>query len=778
MSAVQSQDNDNDNEELELLRESAASFCSREAPADRIKTLRESDTGYSDPIYQQFGELGWLAILVDEEAGGLGLDIMAFAAVAEQTGKQAMAEPLIEVGGLSATILSGLYKNSTFARTLTEQVLSAQGLVITAAENYRESGLAELPTGGIENDRLSLSGELSAVPYADSAEHLLVPVVIDDEFAIVCVPANASGLSRQSRELADGTTHSHLSLDEVLLAKENILGQGTEAQHIFAFAIETYQLANASYLLGLISECLTVTMEYLRTRVQFDQAIGSFQGLQHRAVDLFIQRELCAAVVSETLITAQKTKNLGDLRLLASRAQNRAIEAATLITREAIQMHGAIGFTYECNIGHYLNRALVIAARMGNGAWHRRRIESLAADIDAKDDSLDVSKVSNPSPDDWNSISDEDFRAIIRDWFEKQYPEEMRYPARRFRWAEIKDWYLKLSAKGWVAPAWPREHGGMGLSPSKMLIFMEEQERWGIGRAPDMGILMIGPLLIKHGTPEQQAHYLPKILAGENVWCQGYSEPNAGSDLASLKTSAVSDGDDFIVNGQKTWTTLAQDATNMFLLVRTSTEGRKQSGISFLLVDFDTPGITVRPIKNLAGDEEFCEVFFDNVRVPKQNIVGELNAGWSIAKALLSFERLFIGSPKYSQYTLQRLDEVVAETGLDQDQGFMDRCTKLRADVLDLESSFMKYAEIVRSGGTLGPDVSMLKIWASETFARLSELLIEASGNHGAELGSIQFGNTKANPLGQFYNARPATIYGGSNEIQRNIIAKHVLGLP
>ena len=154
------------------------------------------------------------------------------------------------------------------------------------------------------------------------------------------------------------------------------------------------------------------------------------------------------------------------------------------------------------------------------------------------------------------------------------------------------------------------------------------------------------------------------------------------------------------------------------------------------------------------------------------------NAGWSIAKALLSFERLFIGSPKYSQYTLHRLDEIVAEKGLEQDQGFMDRCTKLRADVLDLESSFMKYAEIVRSGGTLGPDISMLKIWATETFARLTELLIEASGEHGAELGPIQFGNAKANTLGQFYNARPATIYGGSNEIQRNILAKHVLGLP
>ncbi|MEM7465662.1 MAG: acyl-CoA dehydrogenase [Pseudomonadota bacterium] len=777
MSAVNPQTKDNA-EELELLRDSAASFCQREGAIDRIKTLRESSLGFDQTLFEQFGELGWLAILLDEDAGGLGLDIDAFGAVVEQTGRQAMAEPLLEVGALSASVINGLYKSNNFAKRLAAEIASAESIVITAAEDFRDGGVDKLPAASLVDNNIEISGRVTAIPHADQADHLLIPVRYSEDFAIVAVSRNTAGVAMEVRDLADGTTHAHVTLSEVNVPQEQLIGVGKDAHHIFAFAVETYQLAAASYLLGLMNECFDTTMEYLRTRVQFDQAIGAFQALQHRAVDLFVQKKLSSSVVEQTMLAALETKNLGDLRLLASRAQNRAIEAATLITREAIQMHGAIGFTYECNIGHYCNRAIVLAARMGNSAWHRRRIEALGADFEANEQTLDITKVNNVTPDDWNEISDEDFRTVVRDWFEEEYPEEMRYPPKRFRWAEIKDWYLKLSEKGWVAPAWPREHGGMGLSPSKMLIFIEEQERWGIGRAPDMGILMIGPLLIKHGTPEQQAHYLPKILAGEDVWCQGYSEPNAGSDLASLKTSAVSDGDDFIVNGQKTWTTLAQDATHMFLLVRTSTEGRKQTGISFLLVDFNTPGITVRPIKNLAGDEEFCEVFFDNVRVPKENIVGELDAGWSIAKALLSFERLFIGSPKYSQYTLQRLDEVIAERSLDRDQGFMDRCTVLRADVLDLESCFMTYAEIVRSGGTLGPDVSMLKIWATETFQRLTELLIEASGEKGGELGPISFGEAKANTLGQFYNARPATIYGGSNEIQRNIVSKHVLGLP
>ncbi len=223
---------------------------------------------------------------------------------------------------------------------------------------------------------------------------------------------------------------------------------------------------------------------------------------------------------------------------------------------------------------------------------------------------------------------------------------------------------------------------------------------------------------------------------------------------------------------------MAQDATHIFLLVRTDKTAKQQAGISFLLLDISSPGITVRPIRNLAGDEEFCEVFFDDVRVPVENLVGELNTGWTIAKALLSFERIFLGSPKQSQYALQQLESIANGINLFEDTGFTDRFTRLKLDTLDLESVYFRFAEIVRDGRTLGPDVSLLKIWATETFARLSELMLEAAGEMGAERGDLRFGTGSANILSQFYNARPATIYGGSNEIQRNIIAKHVLRLP
>ncbi len=380
---------------------------------------------------------------------------------------------------------------------------------------------------------------------------------------------------------------------------------------------------------------------------------------------------------------------------------------------------------------------------------------------------------------DWNAMDDEDFRQDVRRFFEQKYPEQLRYPLQRLRWAEIKGWYLTLAEKGWLAPNWPVEYGGMGLSPAKFLIFLEEQERWGVARTPDMGMTMVGPLLIKHGTDEQKAYYLPRILRGEHIWCQGYSEPNAGSDLASLKTSAIIDGDEFVINGQKTWTTLAQDATHIFMLVRTDPQSRKkQEGISFLLVDCASPGITVRPIANIAGHEEFCEVFFDNVRVPKENIVGEINQGWSIAKAMLSFERITLGSPKQSQYALGRLELLAHQRGILEDPVFLDKFTALQLDVADLASAYARFADVVRRGEALGPDVSLLKIWATETYARISNLMVEAAGAAGAMGGKIDFGAAQIDVLGNFYYARPAPIYGGTNEIQRNIIAKNVLGLP
>ncbi len=380
---------------------------------------------------------------------------------------------------------------------------------------------------------------------------------------------------------------------------------------------------------------------------------------------------------------------------------------------------------------------------------------------------------------DWNALSDEEFRRIVREFIEREYPEHLRFAPTRLRWAQVREWHEKLLAKGWVAPNWPREYGGMGLSPGKLLIFIEEQERWGVARGRDMGVQMVGPLLIRFGTEEQKRYWLPRILTCEHIWCQGYSEPDAGSDLANLATRAVREGDDFLVNGQKIWTTLADDATHMFMLVRTNPNApKKQAGISFLLVDMKSPGITVRPIPTLSGEAEFCEVFFDNVRVPVANLVGEIDEGWRMAKALLGFERLFIGSPKLARSALTQLEKLARAKGLFDDPAFAERYARLALDVADHAALYARFADRVRRGEPLGADVSLLKIWATQTCQAITELLREAAGPDAAVPGFLDHDGERLDVLGTWYFARPTTIYGGSNEIQRNILARAVLDLP
>lgn len=379
--------------------------------------------------------------------------------------------------------------------------------------------------------------------------------------------------------------------------------------------------------------------------------------------------------------------------------------------------------------------------------------------------------------DDLDQLSDDAFRAHVRGWIEANYPPELRNPPRRLHFNENKPWYMKLAGQGWLCPNWPKEFGGMGISASKQLIFLEEKERHGCTRLNDMGMTMIGPLLIRFGRPDQQQYFLPKILAGEHIWCQGYSEPNAGSDLASLRTEAVPDGDHWVVNGQKIWTSLAMDANWIFLLVRTDRQAKKQEGISFLLVPMDTPGITVRPITNIDMADEFCETFLDNVRVPKNNIVGDINKGWTMAKALLGFERIGSGSPRQAAYALKRLKLLAERMGVWEDDDFRQRFTRLRLDLEDHKDLYETFVEKVRRREALGSDVSMLKVHQTELYQRITETMLDIAGEYGAGMGPLE-GNQELNPTGLFLQSRPATIYAGSNEIQRNILAKNVLELP
>jgi alkylation response protein AidB-like acyl-CoA dehydrogenase len=371
------------------------------------------------------------------------------------------------------------------------------------------------------------------------------------------------------------------------------------------------------------------------------------------------------------------------------------------------------------------------------------------------------------------------FRTEVRTWLEANLPAALRGRTNRPPPAELMPWYRTLSRKGWIAPHWPKEYGGMGATLNEQIIMTEELARVGAPQLPAQGLNHIGPILIEFASEAQKARHLPPIIAGAVIWAQGYSEPGAGSDLASLTTRATLNGDHFVVQGQKIWTTWGHHSDWMFALVRTDPQAQpRHAGISFLLLDLHNPGIEIKPIKTIAGDDEFSEVFFDNVIVPAENLVGKLNDGWRIANALLGHERLGTSNPQFALMALERIKTMARASGVMADPAFQDRLAAASINVTALAALFSHAVELTNRQQSLGPESSIIKIFGSELLQALNDLLIEAAGSHAATEKPIitDFGTVDVST--PFLQVRRATIYGGSSEIQRNIVSRRVLNLP
>jgi acyl-CoA dehydrogenase len=397
------------------------------------------------------------------------------------------------------------------------------------------------------------------------------------------------------------------------------------------------------------------------------------------------------------------------------------------------------------------------------------------------------------------SLSDTDraFRDEVRAFLDKALTPELRQVSRRATsvFTDPKHslpWQKVLHAKGWVAPGWPAEYGGAGWSVMQRYIFSAECARAGAPGLSPMGLRMVGPCIMRYGTPEQKAFFLPRILSGEDYWCQGYSEPGSGSDLASLQLRADSDGDDYVLNGSKIWTTHAHWANRMFCLVRTRFEGKPQAGITFVLLEMATPGITVRPIITLSGEHEVNQVFFDNVRVPKSGRLGAENDGWTVAKYLLEFERGGASAPGF-KVVLQRLRAMAADERSDgggrllDDPAFRRRLAGLEIDIEAIDMTERMVITALSSGASPGPASSMLKTQSTEAMQRLDELAVDIAAHYAAADQPAARAPGANDPgvgpdhslvaMARYLNDRASSIYGGSNEIQRDIMARLVLGL-
>ena len=382
------------------------------------------------------------------------------------------------------------------------------------------------------------------------------------------------------------------------------------------------------------------------------------------------------------------------------------------------------------------------------------------------------------------------FREEVRAWVKENLPQEISHKvhnALELTRDDLQGWARILGKKGWLGYGWPKEFGGPGWTAVQRHLFEEETALAGAPRIVPFGPVMVAPVIMAFGNAEQQKRFLPGIASGEVWWSQGYSEPGSGSDLASLKTKAERKGDKYIVNGQKTWTTLGQYGDWMFNLVRTSSDGKPQTGISFLLLDMKSPGVTVRPIKLLDGGHEVNEVFFDNVEVPAENLIGEENKGWTYAKHLLSHERTNIADVNRAKRELERLKRIAKSEGVYEDQRFRDEIAKLEVDIVALEMMVLRVLSAATSGKNSLDVAGLLKIRGSEIQQRYSELMMLAGGAYSLPLireameagwqGNFPGGNPALAPLAStFFNMRKTTIYGGSNEVQRNIVAQTVLG--
>ncbi|HUD93614.1 acyl-CoA dehydrogenase family protein [Sphingobium sp.] len=602
----------------------------------------------------------------------------------------------------------------------------------------------------------SLTGRKIAVRHADLAHQIIVTASQEGVAGVYLVDAQAPGLVLDSFRMIDGASAATIELSDVPARR---IGGGD----LLLAAIERGLVALAAEAVGIIAAVNAETFTYLGTRKQFGVPLASFQALQHRAADMYAAAEEARAL-TERVIDAIDT-DASDRSALASAVKALVDDVARTIGHEAVQMHGGMGVSDELDISHFMRRLAAIRAELGSVDLHRARFAGLGADV----------------------VRETTFRAEVRAFVRANLPEDIARKGALGLEISKEDyvcWQKILRDKGWFATGWPVEHGGAGWSIDRQLIFLQES---ALNNAPMIipyGVNMIGPVLQRFGSAEQREAYLPGILSSDTWWCQGYSEPNSGSDLASLRTTAVREGDHYVVNGTKMWTTEAHWADMMHCLVRTDRDVKPQRGISMLLIDMNSPGMEVRPIVTIDGQHHTNQLFLDNVRVPVNNLVGEEGQGWTIAKFLLSHERVAIADTGPKLRLLQNIKAMFAQLPASPSRVRLgDKLAGAEIELLTLCELEQNYVSKWAEGASRdGPEASVLKIRSTEILQCLSEIALEIGGPLG---GAHDPHDLHLDPSGQFTPSQLASfkghqylygrcwsIFGGTNEIQRNLIAR------
>ncbi|WP_082384867.1 acyl-CoA dehydrogenase family protein [Brevundimonas sp. AAP58] len=744
-----------------MLAEMADRLLAEHNPFETRRHRLSGETPDRLALWPVLAEQGVLGAPFTEAAGGFGGTMRDLAAVMEPIGRHLVVEPY-----LAGAVAGGLMQAD--GRDI-GPLISGERVAVFAHDEGLDPFAPRRTRASAAPEGWRLSGEKRAVRHGDLADVLIVSADVDGVAGCFQVDPGAAGVSSAAMRLMDGSSAITLTLTDAPAQRLDVAPEALD------HALARLSIGLAAEAVAICETLCAKTFAYLGTRKQFGVPLASFQALQHRAADMMAAAE-AARVLTDRAIAALDT---GGGMALASAAKALADDAGRRIGHEAVQMHGGMGVSDELDVSHYMRRLATIRATHGGAAQHRARFAATGgADAVAEDDG------------DLGAFR-ESVRAFVRD----HLPDDIAAKGRaglEFDKADFVRWQKILRDHDWFAAAWPREHGGADWDLEQQLAFIQEAGRAGAPLIIPYGVNMVGPVLFTFGTEAQQAEHLPGILSSDVWWCQGYSEPNAGSDLASLKTTAVLDGDHYLVNGTKMWTTEAHWADWMHCLVRTDREGKPQAGISFLLIDMNTPGIEVRPIVTIDGQHHTNQVFLDNVRVPVGNLVGSEGQGWTIAKFLLANERVAIADtgPKLKLLSdIKALLRTVQQTeaGSVAVELLADRLAEAEIHLAALCAMEQDYVRAWAGGASRdGPQASILKICGTEILQALTEIALEIDGPLGAVHDPADLHRPSAAPLTvaqrasamahQYLYGRCWSIFGGTNEIQRGIIARAILG--
>jgi alkylation response protein AidB-like acyl-CoA dehydrogenase len=766
--------------ELDEFRETFRNVLRREWPIAEALLDGAAKERRVCELWSMVAELGWLGLHIPEEHGGLGLSFGVLAALYRELGAVLAPLPLLPTMLLAEAVQHGgtqAQRAAWLPRIASGEIKAA----VPASSSDRPVRLEQTESGPV------LTGEIDLLLEGEGASTALLRVVAQDgvlSFAIFDLTAKNFQLVR-SAFVDSGRSLARLRLDGVRISSEQILA--TAPGPLIEAVLEAHALlAIASDAAGGCDAIFDVTLDYLRTREQFGRPIGSFQALKHRAAD-----HKTAMITSSVLLNhaIEKHAQSGADLLLAAAAKGCACDTYSAVAADAVQMHGGIGFTWEHRAHLYLKRAKLDQQLFGGSEYCYGQVFSLLEDevLAKRTREQDEQMVDTLIPPLAHRMDVEAFRQSFRAWLKANVPTDWK---QRMCGATEEDyvtfsrqWFESLKSIGLTTPHWPKDWGGAELPFQNQIVVAEEVAR---ADAPSLGLFIISlyhlpATLFEHGTSEQRERYLTGAKDRQEVWCQGFSEPNAGSDLASLRTYAEKQGDAYIVNGQKVWSTWGQFADYCLLLVRTDRAAKKkQLGISYFIMDMRSPGITVRPIKQITGESEFTEIFLDNVEIPASNLIGRENEGWSIAQSTLSAERglLVFEVVERAVYAVRR-DLLKAQGGWSKDIQFRREFGRCYAQLLAARLLIRAMLAESEEAGAANL-ASFIKLHWATLLQRYTELMVRAEGLAGQIQqplilgGGLQTGASMADYLHSF----AWTIPGGTNEVIRNIIAERVLSLP